>query len=47
MLDIRKVGVLHKDDTSAYIESGLADGDKLITSALDYAIQGMRVAPIN
>jgi len=46
-LDIRKVSVLHKDETSAYIDAGLADGDQLITSALDYAIQGMRLTPIN
>jgi len=46
-LDIRKVSVLHKDENSAYIDAGLADGDQLITSALDYAIQGMRLTPIN
>jgi len=45
-LDIRQVSVLHKDDENAYIETGLVDGDRVITSALDYAIQGMQISPM-
>jgi RND family efflux transporter MFP subunit len=43
-LHIARVEVLHKDDKNAYIEKGLDDGDRVVTSALDYAIQGMQLS---
>lgn len=45
-LDIKKVSVLHKDDNTVYIDRGLSPGDRVITSALDYAIQGMKLSAV-
>lgn len=44
-LDIVEVGILHKNDDYVYIDSGLHSGDRIIISALDYAIQDMRIQP--
>lgn len=44
-LDIVDVNVMHKNDSEAYIDKGLKNGDRIIVSALDYAIQGMRLNP--
>lgn len=44
-LDIVGVNVMHKNDSEAYIDKGLKNGDRIIVSALDYAIQGMRLNP--
>ncbi len=44
-LDIVEVGILHKNDEYVYIDNGLQPGDRIIVSALDYAIQDMRIQP--
>lgn len=43
----QKVHVLHKDDSSVYIDAGIAENKKVITSALDFAVDGMALSLIN
>ena len=43
----QKVHVLHKDDSSVYIDTGIAENKKVITSALDFAVDGMALSLIN
>ena len=45
--EIREVDVLWKNRTSAMVRGGLAPGEKLITSPLSFASEGMPVAEVN
>lgn len=46
-LNIRSVNVIHRDDTSAYIDSGLQDGDVIVTSPLEAVVDGMQLRIAN
>lgn len=46
-LEIREVDVLWKNRTSAMVRGGLAPGEKLITSPLSFASEGMPVADVD
>ncbi|TNF33347.1 MAG: efflux RND transporter periplasmic adaptor subunit [Gammaproteobacteria bacterium] len=41
------VHVLHKDDANVYVDKGVADNASIIVSALDLAVDGMKVSLIN
>lgn len=41
ILDIKKVDIVWKEDKKAYVKSGISQDDKIITSDLPAAIQGM------
>lgn len=45
-LSIRRVHVARTDLETAVISAGLAPGDRLITSSLQYVVDGMRLAPM-
>ena len=45
-LSIRPVHITRLDQRFAYIASGLADGDLVITSALEIATEGMRIQSV-
>jgi len=42
-LTIKKIDVLYKDEKFIYVDSGLNNGDKVITSLIDYPLNGMRL----
>ena len=42
-LHIQTVEVMHRDRDYAYISSGLADGDIIVTSPLDTVTEGMKI----
>jgi len=44
-LQIKLVEVLNKDRNNIYIISGLNKGEKIITSAISFPLQGMRLSP--
>ena len=41
------VNIIRQDGGNVVINKGLLDGDKLITSSLDYPVEGMKLALIN
>jgi len=41
------VNIIRQEDGNVVINKGLLDGDKLITSSLDYPVEGMKLALIN
>ena len=43
-LHYAEVGIVRQEGANVVIESGLVDGDKLIISALDYPLDGMKLA---
>lgn len=44
-LDIRDVNVLRRGDESVAVQSGLQDGDRVITSLVEYPVRDMKVNP--
>ncbi len=44
-LQIKPVEILNKDKNNIYIKSGLNKGEKIITSAINFPLQGMRLSP--
>jgi len=42
-LKILKIGILYKDEKFIYVNSGLKQGYKVITSPIDYPLNGMRL----
>lgn len=40
-LTIKKIDILYKDEKFIYVDSGLNDEDKIITSLIDYPLNGM------
>ncbi|MGM0633133.1 MAG: efflux RND transporter periplasmic adaptor subunit [Pseudomonadota bacterium] len=45
-LRIRPINILRTDTEYAYVDQGLEDGDRVITSPVQTAIDGMRVNPV-
>ena len=45
-LEKRNIDILHKDEQFIYVKQGLRDAEKIITSALDIAVQGMHLSPV-
>ncbi len=45
-LQIKTIELLAKDQKYIYVKSGLNHGDKVITSSIDYPLNGMQVSPI-
>ena len=43
---VRKVGVLRLDSESAFVDSGLNDGDRVCVSTVAAVVDGMRVTPV-
>ncbi len=45
-LEIRSVDIVRSDAEDAYIEGGLAAGDRVILTAVESPVNGMRLRPI-
>ena len=43
---VRKVGILRLDSESAFVDSGLSDGDRVCVSTVSAVVDGMRVTPL-
>jgi len=43
-LEIKKVALYAKDRLHVYVKSGLIQGDRVITSAIDYPVEGMKLS---
>jgi RND family efflux transporter MFP subunit len=46
-IDIRKVDVLKTDADYVYVADGIGDGERVCLTALEYVVQGLKVADIN
>ncbi|PIE41583.1 MAG: efflux transporter periplasmic adaptor subunit [Gammaproteobacteria bacterium] len=46
-LQRRELGVLYKGKDSIYVKSGLQNGDRVVLSQLDIAVEGMEVRTVN
>lgn len=42
-LSKREVGILHKEKDTAYISTGIDDGEQVVLNQMDIAVEGMRV----
>jgi len=43
-LQIRSINIIRSDETLSWVDSGLNDGDQIITTALNIPIEGMKLA---
>ncbi len=45
-LQIKTIEILAKDKKNIYVKTGLNHGDKVVTSSIDYPLNGMQVSPV-